>query len=502
MRVLAALMLACCALSFCAPKVQAQWQAANGRPSEQSWEAIIRRLEAAERTNEQLTQRLTHAEQTVAGLQQESLFTPVAEPLAMEAVDPPELRPVSFCRDNSGGCSCGQCGCEPAGCGEGCNLSADGCSKSGIKAGDFTIVPFGFLTGEVISSEAVTTARPMILYLGSPIAGADQEQMTIHGQTTALGFNFRGPQVGDARLGGMILFNFLGSRPVLNQATPFFLRGYGELAGDDWHFRFGQQGDLFNPLDPTTVNFGGNKQAGNGGAFRGSLRAARFIQAADDVRWSFEAAVSQQAVNDFIIDPRIVGADNGLPNVEGRIGVGIGPVMGKRRAVEVGVSGVVGETRSIGLAQVVSDTWGVSVDASWSCEYFGFNGEFLTGEAIGTYNAGIGQSLNPITLDAIATRAAWGEFWLKLTDQLTFHSGYGVDNPRDEDLGQFLGPAPGFAPVAGQRSRNEVCWANLICAVSSNLDVGFEVSYRETDYIAPSISNEGVIYHLRTRIRF
>lgn len=501
MRYCGALMLTGCLLFAAAPDACSESVPGQTSPPVQSWDQIIHRLDAAERTNQEQTQRLADAEQSVLTLTQEAAARVDSGPLPTLDENRFSLQPVSCRHMESDRGSCGLCSGETVGCGEGCSGSGTG-GAAGITAGAFTIVPFGFLTGEMISVETVTTARPMILYLGSPIVGADQEQLTVHGQTTALGFKFSGPPVGDAKLGGMILFNFLGDRPVLNQATPFFLRGYGELAGEDWHFRFGQQGDLFNPLDPTTVNFGGNKQAGNGGAFRGSLKAARYFQVDDDVRWSFEAAVSQQAVNDFIVDPRIVGTDNGLPNLEGRIALGLGPAVGARRALEVGVSGVVGETRSIGLVQVVSDTWGVSADASWSCDVFGFNGEFLMGEAIGTYNAGIGQSLNPMTLDAIATRAAWGEFWLKLTDRLTFHSGYGVDNPRDEDLGQFLGPAPGFVPIAGQRSRNEVCWANLICAVSSNLDVGFEVSYRETEYLAPSVSNEGMIYHLRTRIRF
>ncbi|MEO2034266.1 MAG: hypothetical protein ABGZ35_19490 [Planctomycetaceae bacterium] len=513
-------------LNFGATAVQSQTAPTAADLQDDSWEGIVRRLEAAERTNRDLTHRLTLAENAVLTLSHRNITNSgdsdavepfqslqplggvkpsllVSEPSVTGGYDT-HLQTMSAANVLQVG-ACGQCG-GAAGCGD---LCGEGCIRCGVAGGkspwqkdDWSIVPFGTLTGEAIAAETVTTARPMILYLGSPIAGANQEQFTVHGQTTALGFNFSGPEVCGLKLGGTILFNFLGDRPALNQATPFFLRGYGELANEDWQFRFGQQGDLFNPLDPTTVNFGSHKQAGNGGAFRGSLRAARFIRPCNDVQCTVEAAISQQAVNDFIIDPRIVGTDNGLPNFEGRIALGIGPAMGARRAFEIGVSGVIGETRSIGLAQVVSDTWGVSIDASWSCERFGVNGEFLTGEAIGTYNAGIGQSLNPITLNAINTKAGWGEVWFKLTDRLTFHSGYGIDDPRDADLGQFLGPASGFVPVAGQRSRNEIYWTNLICAVSKNLDLGFEVSHRETDYIAPSISNEGLVYHFRTRIRF
>ena len=397
-------------------------------------------------------------------------------------------------------CTCDTC--EPdrpvcAGCGP---LCEDCQEKLSWNKGSWRIVPFGNLTGEAISTGTATTARPMILYLNSDL-GVPQDRFIVHGQTTALGLNFSGPTVGSFQLGGMILFNFLGDRPVLNQATPFFLRGYGELKSDEWRFAFGQQGDLFNPLDPTTVNFGGHKQAGNAGAFRGSLRAERYLRPSDSVQWTLQAALSQQAVNDFIILPVVAGTDNGTPNVEARVGLGLGDAVGGKRPVEVGVSGVVGETRAIGLDSVVSDTWGTSLDASISGECFGLRGEILTGEAIGTYNAGIGQSLNPLTLNAIQTTAGWLELWIKLTECLTFHVGYGRDDPRNADLGQFLDPTT-LQPFAGQRARNEICWANIIWDVTKEFDVGWEISRRETEYIAPGVTNSGMIYHFRARLTF
>jgi len=373
--------------------------------------------------------------------------------------------------------------------------------------GPWRIVPFGFLTGEAIGATSGTRSRPFILYI-EPDSPEDNEQFTLHGQTSALGFNFSGPRVGCFDLGGMILFNFLGDRPALNQATPFFVRGYGELKNEYWRFTFGQQGDLFNPLDPVTVNFGGNKQAGNGGSFRGSLRAERFIRPNDSVQWTIQSAISQQVVTDFIIDPRIVGTDNGWPNVEGRVGLGLGRLAEGKRPFELGVSGVIGETRAFGVLDLllpdlgdgIYTTWGVSGDAQVNAGRWGVRGEVAVGQAIGTYNLGIGQSLDPTGFRAIRTVAGWGEVWYKLTDCLTTHVGYGIDDPCDQDVGQFLDDD--LNPIAGQRSRNEVIWANLIWDVGAYLDVGFEVSYRETDYVAPSVSNSAMVYHFRSRVKF
>ena len=364
-------------------------------------------------------------------------------------------------------------------------------------ASPWEIVPFGFLTGEAIAAETSTRSRPFILYLTEGRAAADQ--FTVHGQTTALGLKFSGPYVGSLQLGGMILFNFLGDRPALNQSTPFFLRGYGELKNEYWRFTFGQQGDLFSPINPVTVNFGGHKQAGNGGAFRGSIRAERFIHVSDNVQWKLQSAISQQVITDFVVNPSVIGEDNGWPNVEGRIGLGFGPTAGCARLVEVGVSGVIGEVREISLTKEnVYTSWGLSADAQYKTERSGLGGEFFVGQALGTYNLGIGQSINPTDSEAIRTIGGWSDIWYKLTPCLTMHVGYGIDNPRNGDLGTFTaGPL-----TIGQRSRNQVIWANLIWDVSKHFDMAFEVSHRETDYIAPSVSNNGMIYHFRSRIKF
>ena len=80
------------------------------------------------------------------------------------------------------------------------------------------------------------------------------------------------------------------------------------------------------------------------------------------------------------------------------------------------------------------------------------------------------------------------------------HVGYGVDNPDDDDLGRVVDPIPG--PISGQRSRNSVGWTNIFWNVTESFELGFEVSYRETDYVAPSLSNHAMVYHFRSRLIF
>jgi hypothetical protein len=149
------------------------------------------------------------------------------------------------------------------------------------------------LTGEAIASDSSLTSRPFILFVNNDI-DTEEQQFTVHGQTTALGIDIKGPNVGSLQAGGNVLFNFLGDRPVLNQSTPFLLRAYGDLSNEHWRFGFGVAPDIFGARTPTTVNFGGHLQAGNIAAFRGQLRIERYTQVSDVVHWTMMAAMSQQ----------------------------------------------------------------------------------------------------------------------------------------------------------------------------------------------------------------
>ena len=183
--------------------------------------------------------------------------------------------------------------------------------------------------------------------------------------------------------------------------------------------------DIFGARTPNTVNFGGHIQAGNIAAFRGQLRVERFFQVTEKIHWTAMGAISQQVVNDFVANPRNIGTDNGWPNIECRLLLAPGQSDGGVTPFQIGAAGVIGETRAIGLTdRNVSSTWGVSVDGELDLGRWGAP-EAFNGEAIGTYNAAIGQSLNPEDGEAIATVGGFGEVWCKPTDKLTWHVGFG-----------------------------------------------------------------------------
>ncbi len=245
------------------------------------------------------------------------------------------------------------------------------------------------------------------------------------------------------------------------------------------------------------LNFTSGLAGGNIGlaTTRGQLRAERFFHPHEDVQLSIQTALTQQFLPEYIADPEVNGTDNGWPNIESRVALGFGedvihPLIGPVKPIEFGVSGLIGQNRVTKnlVGQRVSTTWAVVVDAKISTERCGMQGEYFAGQALGSYGGGIDQSANLANGFAIYSAGGWAEVWHKLLPCLTAHAGYGIDDPRDRDLS------------AGQRSRNQFYFGNLIWDVTERFQLGFEVSHWKTDYAAPLVDNSSMVYHFKTEL--
>jgi hypothetical protein len=206
-----------------------------------------------------------------------------------------------------------------------------------------------------------------------------------------------------------------------------------------------------------------------------------------------------------VYDPSFsLSEDNGWPNVEGRIALGLGCLEGAdmtaKRPFEIGVSGVIGQVRNTVpvdpvtnptiIDRFVADVWGLGLDFSWKVnDVFGFMGEFYTGEGLGTYNGGALQIINPDNdFQGIRSTGGWLETFVYWTPCLHSHVGYGLDDPVDGDV-------PVSAAFLG-RTENSTVYGNVIWDVTESFRAAFEVSWRETNYrngIVPD--NEGMFFH-------
>jgi len=361
----------------------------------------------------------------------------------------------------------------------------------------FKVAVFGSLTAEMLFAES----RPVIpsaMTLISPDFGNDTSTVELHAKSSYLGAALVGPRVGTFQVGGLLLAYFYGE-VVENDLPGFFLaRAYGELKNDDWRFSVGLDGDIVVPLYPTTLNWAIGNGAGNMGYQRAQFRVERYFHPRPEQQWTVQFGLTDPTVTNFADFNLAAGLqeDNGWPNVEGRIAWGWGPLRElageKRRTVELGVSGVLGELRRTNPVGPpgIDDVWAYGVDAHVRLtDRIGLKGEYFNGQTIGTYNAAIVQNFNDAR-DGIRAAGGWGEVYVYWTPRLHSHFGYSVDDPFDTDL------------TPGLPSRNEFLFANLIWDATKSIEVGFELSRWETDYMAPLRGNDAMVYHSRVRIKF
>ena len=333
------------------------------------------------------------------------------------------------------------------------------------------------------TSRPFPSGTPLFLLPESPF-GLETNTFDVHARQSYVGGMFTGPKVGDFQTGAQILTFFQNDSLSTDDYGMLVYYAYGELKNEDWRVSAGLQQDVFNPVSPTVVYLTKMYGSGNTGSYRGQLRLERFFQSDDDLGLTFTGALSEPVSTLVTNNVGRIEEDNGWPNIEGRVEVGFGPQQAIRgsqvRPFEIGLSGVVGQTRTTRTVlappaalppRAVIDTWGLGVDVEWQPnEWYGARGEFYTGQALGEYNGGVTQSVNSDTLAEIQSMGGFGEVFCYLSDEVHVHVGYGIDQPQESDL----------AP--SQIRSNQTYFMNWVWDLSKAVQLGLEVDYRETEY--------------------
>lgn len=370
------------------------------------------------------------------------------------------------------------------------------CPRVTMLGNHFSAEVFGTLKLDMLFNTArpQPPGSPFYLRNRRPLENNDNV-LSIHARASLLGLKLNGPPIGNFQSGGIATVFFFNDSVSEDKYGILPLNVWGELRNDDWRFSAGLQLGVFNSRNPTMLVWGALGSSGNSGnVYKGQVRIERYINPSEDSQWTYKLALTEP-VTTLINDELSINEDNGWPNIESRLSYGVGPAEGgliKQRPFEIGVSGLIGQVRTepVGSAEVVANTWGVGTDLHWETnDRTGINAEFFTGQGLGSYTAGIAQTTNTVTFNSIRTTGGFVELYHFLKPQLHTHFGFGIDDPIDRDLDP------------SQRTRNQTYFSNLIWDVTPLFRVGFEVTWRETNYIA-LIDNEGAGFHTQFQWKF
>jgi len=349
------------------------------------------------------------------------------------------------------------------------------------KKGDFTILPYGIVWANAIYSTQRSFPGSFTLWVESPSRQTGDE-FIIDARNTRLGFDITGPRIAcwdDAQSSAKIEFDFQGNFSGTENRGGLLLRhAYVEVKNDEFRLLAGETWDIISPLNPGLLMYSPIWCGGNIGFRRAQFRGERYIACADESLWTLQGSINQNVFPDTITG--VTGRSSAWPIIEGRTAITLGQRTGPEALpVTLGVSGHIGETEYNTAAPLpVSNhqsrlTWSGNIDLrvplSNRC---GFQGECFIGQDLSSYLGGINQGLDITTLDAIRSLGGWVEFWVDWTPEWHTHTGYGIDDPNNNDL-----------HTAGERSYNQVYFANLSYDVTKQLLIGFEASVWKTQYI-------------------
>ena len=354
--------------------------------------------------------------------------------------------------------------------------------KFSWRKGDITFVPYGILWGNAVYASERTNPGSYTLWVNSASTQGEAESI-VDGRNTRLGADVLGPRVpmlGDAQIGGKVEFDFQGAfAGTENKGAVLLRHAYVELKNDDYRLLAGQTWDIISPLCPSTLMYSVNWDAGNIGYRRAQFRGERYYALSDSFLVTVQGSIDQNVFSDSITN--VTGYPSDWPIVEGRIGVTLGQrTCPDALPITLGVSSHVGQQEfdlmkgsAVAERGQLRNTWSLNGDIRIpiSCR-FGFQGEFFTGEDLSAFLGGIGQGLDPTTLEGIHSTGGWAEFWYDWTPRLHSHVGYSLDNPDYNDL-----------HTIGDRSYNQVIYGNLSFDLTKECLVGVELGSWKTLYV-------------------
>jgi len=333
-------------------------------------------------------------------------------------------------------------------------------------------------------------------------ATREESSFDLNARSSSLYFALDGPKVGDFKLGGMMFFMFTSNVTTETYGIlPSLL--YVDLKNEHWRFVIGQQMDVFAERIPNMIDsyFALASSGCAGNSSRGQIRAERYFTVGKKANFSLTVAASEPITSYFSPDLRNNTADNGIPNIEWAVKYRFGKDSSAwvpYDRLELAISGVSGSYRvfkndSNGNNIRVNHPQVFGIAGEYAFRFgkrFGIQGEIYKGKALGNYAAAIFQTTKGDFDNEIRSVGFWSELAFYWKKSLQSRVGYGKDKCTESDL-----KGSGIL-------QNSTLFGNLIWDINQLLQIGTEVSYKQTEYLAPLKNNQGIVAMFMTQYKF
>lgn len=376
------------------------------------------------------------------------------------------------------------------------NLTWKDLSKSG-----FPIRFYGFLRLDTYYNTARMN-NIILPFTVSPENGTtvddDDAGFALDPRLTRFGVDITPGKIGETNVSGKLEIDFANfptgsseSRP-----TPRIRVAWMDLLKDSLGLRLGQDWDVVSPLFPAVNNETLMWNAGNTGDRRAQIQGR---WAPKESSLDLKAALGLTgAITNEDLDAGMPGAtperdgfDSGLPHLQVRAGWKPGALV-EKKPVEIGAWGALGKTETdtsfAGEKRFDVNLVGLDFQVPFST-HLSLRGEAWTGENLGDFRGGVGQSINTATGDEIGSAGGWAELVLSASDRLRFHAGSTLDDPDNGDV------------PSGAAQRNFASYVGTIKDWPSGLRTGFDVIYWDTEW-AGTDDGDGLRFNLYFQYNF
>ena len=344
--------------------------------------------------------------------------------------------------------------------------------------------PYGYIKFDSTYDTARTAYGDIAFWTMPETAdGGGERELNFSARETRFGLNIVAPENRGIKTTGRLEVDFYEEVPTPNKYALRMRLAYVDLAwANGWSLRFGQDWDTYNSFHPDTVDASALAYQGHLYSRHPQARLTKDAKIGENSSLTLKLAL-QYGRNGGNIDGDGQPDENAAssPNYHGSL-ILKSRLLTERQSVFT-ISGMYGREKLSGTANPGTyDSWlihgGVQLPLS---QRFTLQGIVWKGANLDNYLAGIGQGINAVTGTEVSTHGGWGQLVYNLTKNTRTSVGYGIEDPKDEDLS------------GNARTCNERIFANFFYNATDKVTFGVEYASMRTDYaISKDMQNHRV----------